>query len=55
MEHIQTLLGDIAPEEMGITDSHDHLTRSGGMELVHDTDCGCHNERSILNKKGGDL
>ena len=40
MKHVQTLLGDIAPEEMGITDSHDHLIRSGGMELVHDTDFG---------------
>jgi len=40
MRRVQTLLGDIAPEEMGITDSHDHLIRSGGMELVHDPDFG---------------
>jgi phosphotriesterase-related protein len=38
MKRVQTLLGDIAPEELGVTDSHDHLIRSGGMEIVHDRD-----------------
>ena len=33
MKVIRTILGDISPEEMGITDSHDHLIRSGGSEL----------------------
>jgi phosphotriesterase-related protein len=38
MKRIQTLLGDIPPEKLGITDAHDHLIRSGGMEVVHDRD-----------------
>ncbi|WP_294181508.1 phosphotriesterase [uncultured Clostridium sp.] len=33
MKVIRTILGDISPEEMGITDSHDHLIRSGGPEV----------------------
>jgi len=38
MKRVQTLLGDIAPQEMGVTDAHDHLIRSGGIEIVHDPD-----------------
>ncbi|NLU07973.1 phosphotriesterase [uncultured Clostridium sp.] len=35
MKVIRTILGDISPEEMGITDSHDHLIRSGGFEVAN--------------------
>ena len=35
---IRTILGDIAPEELGICDSHDHLIRSGGEEVRMDPD-----------------
>lgn len=38
MKRVQTLLGDVAPDELGVTDAHDHLIRSGGMEIVHDRD-----------------
>ncbi|MEA5083386.1 MAG: hypothetical protein VB018_04435 [Lachnospiraceae bacterium] len=37
MKIIRTVLGDISPEEMGITDSHDHLIRSGGPEIMLDS------------------
>jgi len=30
---IRTVLGDIAPEEAGVTDTHDHLIRTGGIEV----------------------
>lgn len=30
---IRTVLGDIAPEDLGVTDCHDHLIRSGGIEV----------------------
>ncbi|WP_217303031.1 phosphotriesterase [Clostridium sp. 001] len=36
MKIIRTVLGDILPEEMGVTDSHDHLIRSGGPEVDED-------------------
>lgn len=34
MKHIQTVLGDIRPEELGVCDSHDHLLRTYGPELA---------------------
>ena len=36
MNYIRTILGDIPASEIGITDSHDHLIRSGGPEVLHD-------------------
>jgi predicted metal-dependent phosphotriesterase family hydrolase len=30
---IRTVLGDINPKENGITDTHDHLIRTGGIEV----------------------
>lgn len=36
MKVVRTLLGDIAPEEIGVTDCHDHLIRSGGPEIKID-------------------
>lgn len=33
MKIIRTVLGDISKEEMGITDCHDHIIRSGGPEV----------------------
>ncbi|MEG1821155.1 MAG: hypothetical protein RR201_02840 [Malacoplasma sp.] len=33
MKFIRTMLGDIAPDELGVTDCHDHLIRSGGIEV----------------------
>ncbi|WHQ37122.1 hypothetical protein [Spiroplasma sp. SV19] len=30
---VRTVLGDIAPTEMGITDCHDHLIKNGGPEM----------------------
>lgn len=33
---IRTVLGDIPVEEIGITDAHDHLIRSGGPEVMRD-------------------
>lgn len=35
---VRTLLGDIAPEELGVCDSHEHLIRSGGEEVRADKD-----------------
>ncbi len=36
MGMIRTVLADIPPEEIGVTDSHDHLIRSGGPEVKQD-------------------
>lgn len=36
MAVIRTVLGDIPAEEFGVTDSHDHLIRSGGPEVMRD-------------------
>lgn len=33
MSYIRTVLGDIPAEQIGVTDSHDHLIRSGGPEV----------------------
>lgn len=38
MKRVQTVLGDIRPEEMGITDCHEHLIRSGGPEIAESLD-----------------
>ncbi len=34
MSIIRTILGDIDPSQMGSTNTHDHLIRTGGMEIV---------------------
>ena len=33
MNVIRTVLGDIPAKKIGVTDSHDHLIRSGGPEV----------------------
>ena len=38
MEYIQTVLGQIKPEELGVTDYHDHLITIGGGEEKVDKD-----------------
>ncbi len=38
MEYIQTVLGTIRPEELGVTDYHDHLITIGGGEEKADKD-----------------
>jgi predicted metal-dependent phosphotriesterase family hydrolase len=38
MGHVQTILGDIAPKDMGITDPHAHLICVGGLEVMKDLD-----------------
>ncbi|MGE4214331.1 MAG: phosphotriesterase [Anaerotignaceae bacterium] len=37
MKIIRTVLGDISPNKMGVTDAHDHLIRSGGPEIMLDS------------------
>ena len=37
MKLIRTVLGDIPQNEMGVTDAHDHLIRSGGPEIKIDS------------------
>ncbi|HEX9116683.1 MAG TPA: phosphotriesterase-related protein [Anaerolineae bacterium] len=32
---IRTILGDIAPDQLGVTDAHEHLIRIGGGEVAH--------------------
>lgn len=36
MKIIRTILGDIPAGEIGVTDAHDHLIRSGGPEVMRD-------------------
>ena len=36
MRVIRTVLGDVPASDIGVTDSHDHLIRSGGPEVLHD-------------------
>lgn len=36
MNIIRTVLGDIPASEIGVTDAHDHLIRSGGPEVMRD-------------------
>lgn len=35
MPIIRTILGDIAPSQLGVTDAHEHLIRIGGGEVTH--------------------
>lgn len=35
MSVVRTILGDIAPDDLGITDAHEHLIRTGGGEVAH--------------------
>ena len=35
MSVVRTILGDIAPEQLGVTDAHEHLIRIGGGEVAH--------------------
>ncbi len=35
---VRTVLGDIDPKDLGVTDCHEHLIRSGGMEVKMDKD-----------------
>ena len=36
MKIIRTVLGDIPADQIGATDAHDHLIRSGGPEIKLD-------------------
>jgi predicted metal-dependent phosphotriesterase family hydrolase len=36
MAFIRTILGDIDPQDMGQTNAHEHLIRTGGAEVQHD-------------------
>jgi len=38
MKKIQTLLEAIKPEDLGITDVHNHLIRTGGPQVTKDKD-----------------
>jgi predicted metal-dependent phosphotriesterase family hydrolase len=38
MKRVRTILGDVPPEELGIVDAHDHLIRTGGLEVYLDKD-----------------
>ena len=38
MTFIRTIRGDIDPSQLGVTNAHDHLIRSGGGEVMHDPD-----------------
>ena len=38
MKRIQTLLEAIKPENLGITDVHNHLIRTGGPQVAKDKD-----------------
>jgi phosphotriesterase-related protein len=40
MKTIKTLRGEISPEQLGFVDIHDHLWKSGGMEVIEDKDFG---------------
>ncbi len=56
---IRTVLGDISPDQLGVTDSHDHLIRSGGIEvrehgdfLMDSVDAGIYEFQDWLNNGG---
>jgi len=52
MAKIETILGPIKPEELGVTDMHNHLIREGGMEVVQDRDFLINDvEKSIVEAK----
>jgi predicted metal-dependent phosphotriesterase family hydrolase len=38
MKTIKTVNGPVKPEELGFCDIHDHLWKSGGMEVREDKD-----------------
>lgn len=40
MKTIKTVKGQINPDQLGFTDIHDHLWKSGGMEVLEDKDFG---------------
>ena len=40
MKTVKTVNGPILPEELGFTDIHDHVWKSGGMEVMEDKDFG---------------
>ena len=40
MKTIKTVNGPITPDQLGFTDIHDHVWKSGGMEVVEDKDFG---------------
>jgi len=56
---IQSVLGPVPPEKLGITDMHEHLIRVGGMEVLKDRDMLLNNvEKAIeeiryFHKAGG--
>jgi len=59
---IRTVLGDIDPNDLGVTDMHDHLIRSGGEEVRKDKDFlmdsvekGIEEFKSFLNSGGKSL
>lgn len=59
MKKIRTVLGDIPAEELGVTDCHDHIIRSGGPEvkldqafLMDDVECAAEELARFL-KAGG--
>lgn len=40
MKTIKTIRGEITPDQLGFTDVHEHLWKSGGMEVIEDKDFG---------------
>ena len=38
MQLVRTILGDIAPERLGVVNAHDHLIRVGAGEVYIDPD-----------------
>jgi len=59
MKTIKTVNGPIAPDQLGFTDIHNHVWKSGGMEVVEDEDFGMedieksHQELLNFAKAGG--
>ncbi len=58
MKTVKTVFGPISPEEVGFTDIHDHVWKSGGMEVREDKDFGIENigksrDELIRYKKAG--
>ena len=43
MKTVKTVFGPISPEKVGFTDIHDHVWKSGGMEVREDKDFGIDN------------
>jgi len=40
MKTVKTVFGEISADELGFVDIHDHLWKSGGMEVIEDKDFG---------------